>query len=221
MNNVYNTGQINVMFKKTEEIRQDCMEWAKEISKDYDPDLVIFVAKSGFLFAEPLTKYFNCSMVDVFASRIDNGKKDIIKKIIPLMPSFLLAFLLKKKVTQKDYSKKNERVIKSTERLDRINLNMYSRILLVDDSVDTGWSMIQVIDFLKKRGVSKLKIASYCVLGESRNRIKIDYCRYFDTIVITATSRYSKEYRTFLNSYENWQKSGWKCVDEKNSKEII
>ena len=145
-------------------------------------------------------------MVDVVASRPDNGRKDIIRKIVPFMPRFLLAFLLQKRVSNPNYHEFSERIVTGTSRFEKINIENYNNILLVDDSVDTGWSLIKVKEFLEANGVTgKFKTASYCVLSESKKRVSVEYYRHMDSIAITATSRYSKEYSGFIREYSMWK----------------
>ncbi|MCR4903885.1 MAG: phosphoribosyltransferase [Butyrivibrio sp.] len=199
-------NNIIVSFKSSAEVERDCKLWAAEIELDYKPDLIVFIAKSGFLFAKPLAEHFGCSIVDVIASREDNKVKDYLKSIIPWMPRCLLAFLLKRRVSKPNYHKKSNRIVKGTIRFDKIGLDKYDKILLVDDSVDTGWSLLKVQEYLNVNGAyGKYKTASYCVLSESENRIKVDFCRYKDQIVITSTSRYSSEYQKFLDEYIGWK----------------
>jgi hypoxanthine phosphoribosyltransferase len=172
----------------------------------YKPDLIVFIAKSGFLFARPLSEHFHCPIVDVIASREDNKAKDFLKKLIPWMPKYLLAILLKRRVSKSNYHEKSNRIVKGTSRFNQIDIGKYDKILLVDDSVDTGWSLLKVQEYLNANGAKdKFRTASYCVLSESENRVKVDFCRYKDQIVITATSRYSCEYRKFLEEYIGWK----------------
>lgn len=190
------------------EIEEDCYRWYEEIKESYVPELIVFIAKSGFLFARPLSEYFGCKMVDIVASRLDNGQKDRIKKLIPRIPKHLLAFLLIHRVTKARYHEDSMRIVTSSPRLNSIDFHKYNKILIVDDSVDTGWSLIKVMEYLDAHGaLGKYKTASYCALRESNNRVTVDFVRYLDTIVITATSRYSREYKAFIDSYNEWKKS--------------
>nr|WP_297704313.1 phosphoribosyltransferase [uncultured Butyrivibrio sp.] len=208
-------SDIKVSFKTTYEIEQDCKLWAKEIASAFKPSLIVFVAKSGFLFARPMSEYFNCPIVDVIASREDNKAKDLVKKIIPWMPKFLLAYMLKKRVSKPSYHEKSNRIVRGTSRFDRIDLEKYDNILLVDDSVDTGWSLLRVQEYLEDKGIKgKYKTASYCVLSESENRVKVDFCRFKDQIVITATSRYSNEHKKFLNDYIGWKNESDAIIED-------
>ena len=202
----YMENKIVTFFKTKSEIEKDCIEWASEIEKTYKPDIIVFIAKSGFLFARPLAEYFKCEMVDVAVSRLDNSQKDIIKRFIPCMPNSLLSFFLKRRVSNPKYREFSERILVDTSRFEKINIGGYNQILIVDDSVDTGWSLIKVKDLLETRGArGKFRTASYCVLTESKNQTSVEYFRYTDTIVITATSRYNKEYSNFIDNYKMWK----------------
>lgn len=204
---------IGVDFKNRKEVEDDVLEWGYEIRKTYEPDLIIFIAKSGFIFGRVLADYFGCDLVDIVISRPSNRKMDLIKKIVPIAPRPMLAFYLRHKVTKKGYDECDERYITNNERMDAIDLNSYSKILIVDDSVDTGWSLKKAIELLSsEKYTGEYKVASYCVLDQALKRIDVDYFRYMNRIVITATSRYSKEYRDFISQYSTW-KENWELLN--------
>ena len=98
--------KINVTFKDKSQVQKDCRAWAREIRESYLPDAIVFVAKSGFLFAETMADELGVPMADISASRPGNDNKDRIVKAVPKMPRFLLAFLLKSKM-QISYNKGN------------------------------------------------------------------------------------------------------------------
>ena len=198
--------KIQTSFMNMDDIQKDCVIWAKEIAETYIPDLIIFIAKSGFLFAKPMADYYGCELLDIMVSRPSNTRADVIKKIIPKLPRIVLAKYLAFKVGRKKYDKNSIRYLNIPDKLKKCETKNYQKILVVDDSVDTGWSLKVVIDYLDSKGLEgKYKIASYCVLSRAFQRTKVDFYRYLDAIIITGTSRYSGEYSNFLNSYEKWK----------------
>ena len=201
-------SKIDVTFKSRAEVQSECRQWAKDISESYPVDAIVFVAKSGFLFAEAMADELGVPMADISASRPGNDNKDRIVKAVPKMPRFLLAFLLKSKM-QISYNKGNsERNVVVSDRLKRLCEGEPKRVLIVDDSVDTGWTILKVKEELARMVPdADIKVAGYCVLDSSSDLVKTDYYRYRNMIVVTATSRYSSEYREFVNSYETWKKS--------------
>ncbi len=188
-----------------ESIINESGEWAREIGKVYQPDLVVFIAKSGFLFAKPIAQYFNCTMADIMVSRPASRTKDKLKRIIEFVPNCLILFILKMPFMYRFNDKKKERKIEITERYKKEKKNLHEKILIVDDSVDTGWTMQCVYQIVKETfPEAMIKTAAYTVIDYSTQRISVDYFKYRNTIVLTATSRKSNQYEMFLKQYEAW-----------------
>ena len=137
--------KIAVCSKSMEEIRVDCEKWAKEIKRDYKPDLIIFIAKSGFLFAEPMAKVMGCDLADILAFREASEKKDKLKKIIRLAPEKLVLQIIKSPLMYRFNERKTKRNVCITKKFEKETKKEHRRILIVDDSVDTGWSLQSVL----------------------------------------------------------------------------
>lgn len=153
-----------------------------------------------------MSEYFGCEMADVTVKRPGDNKKDIIKKIFRYVPDFLLFTVLKSKFMYSFNDKHTERILIPGRKLQRINLADYKRILIIDDSADTGLSIMKAKQEIERLAPeSKIKIFCYCVISLSQKRVDVDYCRYKDTIAITSTSRYSHEHKAFLDELEGWQ----------------
>lgn len=197
--------KINVFRRSAAEVREDCRKCAEEIAKSFMPDIIIFIAKSGFLMAKPIAEYFNCEMADVTVKRPGDNKKDFIRKIFHYVPDFLLFAVLKSKFMYSFNDKHTERTLIPGRKFERINLAYYKKILIVDDSADTGLSIMKAKQEIEKLAPeSEIKIFCYCVISLSQKRINVDYFRYMDTIAITSTSRYSHEHKAFLDELEKW-----------------
>lgn len=69
--------KINIMSLSMEAVQKDCREWARKIADNYSPDLIIFIAKSGYLFAEPLADHFKCEIKTAAYSVIDYSRNRI------------------------------------------------------------------------------------------------------------------------------------------------
>lgn len=183
----------------------ECEEWAKEIGKVYQPDLIVFIAKSGFLFAKPMAEYFDCAMVDILVSRPASKTKDKLKKVIGFIPDRVLLNILKMPLMYKFNDRKKERKIRISERYENEKQKNHEKILIVDDSVDTGWTMRCVHRIVKESFPDAIiKTAAYAVIDYSKDRVNVNYYRYRNTIVLTAASRKSNQYDAFLRQYEAW-----------------
>ena len=201
-------NSIRVFARSRAQVEDDCKKWAERIGVGFRPDLIVFIAKSGFLFAKPMAEYFGCPMVDISVSRPGNDGKDIIRKLIPRMPRKLLFALLRSKANYGYQEENSEREVKRSGRYISTDWGKYKNILLVDDSADTGFSLIAAQDAIKESAPgSELRTACYCVIDISKKRVKVDYRRYRNTIVVSATSRYSDEYDDFIGSIRKWEES--------------
>lgn len=197
---------IKVFFRPKAMIQNDCRLWARKISSTYKPDLIVFLAKSGYLFAEPMANELDCPMVDISVSRPDNGVKDSIRKKTPWLPKWFLSIALSSRLGYKAHEEDSDREVIVGKALQGLDMAKYHRILVVDDSVDTGWSMLRALDYLRKAaGESEIRVASYCVIDFSESRVQCDYWRFKNTIVMTATSRFSPEYQSFIDDYTDWK----------------
>lgn len=205
MDNKKYVHKIQTCNKTMESIICDCKVWAKEISETYEPDLMVFIAKSGFLFAKPMAEIMKCEMADIVAARPASGKKDRLSKLIRLVPEKIILKILATPLMYKFNERKGERNITTTKKFEEEKLKEHKRILIIDDSVDTGLTLQGVLEEVKK-GFPKaeIKTATYSVIQYSKGRIKVDYYRYENVIVLTATSRKSKEYQDFLSAYYDW-----------------
>ena len=170
---------------------------------------MICVAKSGFLFAKPISNYFNCDMADIVAVRPASGAKDRLKFFIKLIPERMLLAILGSPLMYGLNEKKSDREIIETPRYQEARKKRYKKILIVDDSADTGWTLKAVREHVQTDyPTAIIKTACYCVIDKSKSRVKVDYWKYENAVVLTATSRRSPEYEAFLKAYEAWSAGG-------------
>lgn len=199
-------NRVRVFFRPKATIQNDCRLWARRIGESYAPDLVVFLAKSGYLFARPIADELGLPLAEVSVSRPDNGMKDAIRRRTPWLPRWLLALALGSGAGYKAHEEHPNREMVVSERLRALELSRFHKLLVVDDSIDTGWSMLRVLEYLKGRAPeSEVRVAGYCVIDMSEARVTCDYSRYRNTIVVTATSRFSPEYQGFLDEYSDWR----------------
>ena len=188
-------------------LEEKCKCWGSEISKDYQPDLIIFVARGSYLIGKALSKYFGVSLIAVGAERSGNNFKEFIAPFLSVLPRWFCNLLRKAELKSNVHKKKEKRNIKFLDTIDKYknkNKNKSIAILIVDDSIDTGNSMKQVVEFVKSElPVSIIRVAALNVWDESENIIKADYYCYRNAIMRTPMSKDSKEYILFKKMFEN------------------
>ena len=196
-------------------VEKDCKLWASEIANEYIPDLIIFVAKSGYLFAKPMVEIFNCPMVDICAIRPHNSVKDKGSNLIELIPQKIILTILSSPLMYKYNEIKKRRDIIITKKFLVESSKKYERLLIVDDSIDTGWTMSNVKREIRKYFQNaEIRIASYSFIEYGKKRVGVDYYRHLNKLILTATSRKSEEYAAFIDEFERWSKKNEEAAEK-------
>ena len=191
------------------DLEEQCNRWAHEIKKNYQPDLIIYVAKAGYLIGKEMKNVFNVPLVGISATREGNALKEVVGPIVSLMPNFVRNILISLELKSDTHSKNTERKIHYHEGLEKMKSQNIKSILVVDDSVDTGHSMKQVVDAISSLfGDVEIKIAGLNVWDKSRNIIDSDYALYKNTVIKTPMSKDSKEYKDFMKIYNSETNNG-------------
>lgn len=184
------------------DIENDCFKWAMDIKKSYQPDLIIYVAKAGYLIGREMNRVFDVPLVGISASREGNGLKEIFGPIVSVMPNFIRNFLISVELKSDTHSKNTERKIHMHEGLEMLDKEKFHHILIVDDSVDTGHSMKQVVNVISSMFVNaEIKTAGLNVWDKSMSIIDTDFALYRNTVIKTPMSKDSKEYKDFMKTY--------------------
>lgn len=191
------------------DLEEQCNHWANEIKKSYQPDLIVYVAKAGYLIGKEMKNVFNVPLVGISATREGNALKEVVGPIVSLMPNFVRNILISLELKSDTHSKNTERKIHYHEGLEKMKSKNIQRILVVDDSVDTGHSMKQVVDAISSEfSNAEIKIAGLNVWDKSRCIIDTDFALYKDTVIKTPMSKDSKEYKEFMKIYNSETDNG-------------
>lgn len=184
------------------DIENDCFKWAMDIKKSYQPDLIIYVAKAGYLIGREMNRVFDVPLVGISASREGNGLKEIFGPIVSVMPNFIRNFLISVELKSDTHSKNTERKIHMHKGLEMLDKEKFHHILIVDDSVDTGHSMKQVVNVISSMFVNaEIKTAGLNVWDKSKSIINTDFALFKNTVIKTPMSKDSKEYKDFMKIY--------------------
>lgn len=191
------------------DIEEQCKDWAKEIQKSYKPDLIVYVAKAGYLIGREMKDVFNVPLVGISATREGNALKEVVGPIVSRMPNCVRNILISLELKSDTHSKNAERKIHYHEGLEEMKSSNIQSILVVDDSVDTGHSMKQVVDAIHSLfGDVEIKIAGLNVWDKSRSIIDSDFALYKNTVIKTPMSKDSKEYKDFMEIYNSETNNG-------------
>lgn len=193
---------VELSLKSSEEVS---LKLAKKINEDYDYDLVIFIAKGSYLIGKTIADYKNVPLLEIKAVRQGNSLKGKLKNVLKILPKPVKKVLRNIEVKSGIHTKNVSRKIEYNER----NWNKYldkKRIVLVDDSVDTGNSMKQCAATIKKYfKASEVKIAALNFLEKSKQVIAVDFALYNDKLLEGPWSNDSKENEQFIMEYSKYE----------------
>lgn len=185
------------------DLEDESYYWAQRIKREYNPDTVVYVAKAGYLIGNILSNVFDASLIGISTERRGNNFKNMLSPILKLIPNSVRFFLIKMELKSNIHKVNEERKIEFISDLSYIDKKRVKKILIVDDSVDTGYSMKAVKETVYNEFENaEVRTASLNVWDKSMEVIDIDYALYRNTIIKAPMSKDSKEYSSFVSQYE-------------------
>lgn len=186
------------------DIEEMSIEFSNEISKEFQPDIVVYVAKAGFLLGYYISKKMGVPLIGVETVREKGNRlKDKVAPIIRFLPNFIRNIMIYVELKSGIHKVNSNREARFIDNIDEFDVEKKTKILIVDDSIDTGASVKAVYELISNRFVNgDIKIAGMNVWDKSSEVICTDFCMYRNTIIKAPMSKDSNEYETFLEMYK-------------------
>lgn len=185
-------------------LQEEDVKLYKKIIEDYDYDLVIFIAKGSFYIGKDLADLNNANLLEIFAKRKGGKLKKAISPFLKIIPKNFKKFLRDKEFNSNYHEKNKDRNV-SFNTLQWKKYKESKQILLVDDSIDTGYSIKFAKEAIEKFfSKSTVKVAAINCFSKSEKVVKADYFLHKDTLLIGPWSNDSSENKMFLNEYFEW-----------------
>lgn len=128
---------------------------AKTVQKSgFKPEHILYVERAGLLVGFEMAAFFGCGISGILSRRSGSSAKSKIKLILRLLPRFVTHFLRRLELKSNIHGVKKERRISCENEMPPRG----KRILLVDDALDTGHSLVAVLDFLMAHGYRRKDI---------------------------------------------------------------
>ena len=185
-------------------LREKNKELYEKIIKEYNYDLVIFIARGSYLIGKDLAELNKASLLEIFATRKGGKLKKLISPILVIIPKGLKNLLRKKEFNSNYHEKNSERSITFDEKV----WNKYKdakNILLVDDSVDTGYSIKYAKEEIEKFfDGATVKVAAINYFDKSKSIVDTDFYLYNEKMLLGPWSNDSKENKEYLREYGEW-----------------
>lgn len=190
-----------------ENLNKATQEWAGKILIEYSPDIIIYVAKAGFLIGKEFSQVMKSPMIGVETVREKgNGLKSKIAPLIGKLPLFVRNMLIAIELKSGVHKKNDYRKVNMLDEISQLETTKINKILVVDDSIDTGNSILAVKNYISTifRN-AEIRVAGLNVWDMSKEKVFTDYALYKNTIIKAPMSKDSKEYDVFMKMYNNYR----------------
>lgn len=185
------------------DVEKNSLLLAKQVA-DYwgNPDVIIFIAKGAYLIGNTIAQYFDKPLLGIHASRKANILKKLLSNIFSIIP-YKIKVQMRKLEIKSSYHKQH---VERNVWFDKVAWKKYShmkRVLIVDDSVDTGNTIKAVIANINRfMPDAVLRTASLNYFSFCMKEAKPDFFIWVDTMLNGPWSNDSKENKQFLTEYE-------------------
>lgn len=170
----------------------------------YVPDHILYIERAGLLVGYEIAKYFDCNISGIYSSRSGQSIKSRAKVILRYLPRAVTHLLRNIEIKSNIHAIKKERNVYMG--------NLYPpngrNILVVDDAIDTGYSLKAVLDFLLSKGYDRSHIKT-AVLTTTLNGpiFWADISLFEQVSFVFPWSPDSKEYSQTWRLYEQLKAS--------------
>lgn len=180
------------------------------IELSFKPDLVIYLANGGFLVGKAMSEYFNVPLLGSSISRTGNATKSKLQPLLIHLPKLVKLQLRRLEMTYR-LSRQHEVAQAHFELYPVASRELLCgkpKVLIADDSIDTGASVRSLISFLENNYPElDIKVAVLNVFKEGRNCIDPDWAIFENCLLSTPTSKDNLDYRRFCQMHMEFLKS--------------
>lgn len=181
---------------------EECRNWAEEIKTSYEPDIVIYIAKAGYLIGKTMSEVYGVPLLGIVAMRKGNKLKSVVGPLFSLLPCCIRNKLIEIELSSGFHKMDSERHVEFISDIDGFPVKEIRNILIVDDSVDTGYTLKAVKEAVQKYFTEAIiRTAGFNVWDKSKEVITTDFALFSNTIIKAPMSKDSKDYKKFIKQY--------------------
>lgn len=172
-----------------------CDDLARRIRvHPFTPSWVLYIDRAGKYLGMKLAAHFRCTVSGISASREGARTKAMLRPILRLLPERLAHELRRIELASGFHAVNKSRHVRFLD----VSPGLEDDIAVVDDAVDSGYSMLAVLDFLEARGYDRRKIVTVAVTVTGKQPIHRPDVSLYDYLVTFPWSVGSRHYDTYL-----------------------
>lgn len=172
----------------------------------YRPDCVAYLARGGWVIGEVVANYFSIPIIELSVQRSGSLMKEKSSGLLRRLPRSLRKALREREVAVRLFSGQADGLRHEALRL----TSRYSvpsgilRVLLVDDSADTGHSMAVALEELSLIFPdAEIRTAVINAFAIAEDNVHIDWRLCENCLLGTPSSKDNREYDKFIKLYNN------------------
>lgn len=185
-------------------LKESTLSLCEMISPDFKPDFVAYLARGGYLIGCDAARFFECPLVELDKHRTEHVKKDT--DLLRRLPRWAKHAL---RETEQQFRRVFSNGKDFGEIQPAILTNRYplpakaSRILLVDDSIDSGASIVagrlRLASLFPEADVRVAVLNSFIRPSE---QVAFDWVLFENALLSTPSSADSPSYEEFCRLYD-------------------
>lgn len=165
----------------------------------YIPEHVLYLERVGLFPGCEIAKYFGCTISGIAASRSGTSVKSRLKIVLRYLPRSVTHFLRNLEIKSNIHGINKERNVYVEGEMPPKG----KKLLVVDDALDTGYSLKAAVDFLMTQGYAVDNIMTAVITTTQENPVWCPDISLFDQVIFAFPWSYdSKEYDQTWTLYE-------------------
>lgn len=189
-----------------ESLRDESIRLAEMVEKaGYRPDCVAYLARGGWVIGEAVASCFGVPVMELTAHRGGDAAKDRSASLLSRLPRLVRKGLREWEIRRRlkhDDGVAQHKSIRITERYPLPK--RAEKILLVDDSADTGSSIAAAVEALSRTFFgAEIRVAVLNAFPRAMEGRQIDWCLHEECLLCLPSSKDNREYHSFIDKYES------------------
>jgi hypoxanthine phosphoribosyltransferase len=190
-----------------ESYRDESLKLARTVEADgYSPDCVAYLARGGWQIGQACAEHFGASLVELSAHRSGDAAKEGAHSLLASLPGWAKHAVRRAEVAYRLSRKDNSEQEKSCHITGRFHVPASARrVLLVDDSADTGTSVRAAVRLLRETFPgADVRVAVINSFAPARKSGLLDWSLHEDCLPSTPMSKDNRDYERASAAYERF-----------------